>query len=38
MHGDTKSMSAVTPIIQQLKAKGYKSLTVSELLQHMPTE
>lgn len=38
MHGDTKSMSAVTPIIQRLKAKGYKFLTVSELLQHMPTE
>ena len=32
MHGDTKSMQAVTPIVQQLKAKGYTFLTVSELL------
>lgn len=32
MHGDDKSMQAVTPIIQQLKNKGYKFLTISELL------
>ena len=32
MHGDTKSMQAVTPIVQKLKARGYKFLTISELL------
>lgn len=38
MHGDNKSMAAVTPIIQQLKSRGFKFLTVSELLQHMPAQ
>ena len=33
MHGDTKSMQAVTPIVQKLKARGYKFLTISELLE-----
>lgn len=32
MFGDDKSMQAVTPIIQGLKAKDYQFLTVSELL------
>jgi peptidoglycan/xylan/chitin deacetylase (PgdA/CDA1 family) len=34
MHGDNKSMQAVTPIIQQLKAKGFRFVTVSELLRY----
>lgn len=36
MHGDDKSMAAVTPIIRRLKAKGYQFLTVSELIAHQP--
>ena len=34
MHGDNKSMAAVTSIIQQLKTDGYQFVTVSELLQY----
>ena len=34
MHGDNKSMLAVTPIIQRLKEAGYQFLTVSELLKY----
>jgi peptidoglycan/xylan/chitin deacetylase (PgdA/CDA1 family) len=34
MHGDNKSMAAVKPIIVDLKSKGYKFVTVSQLLRY----
>ena len=34
MYGDNKSMNAILPMIQGLKAKGYTFLTVSELLKY----